>query len=289
MDGEGTFSVRVGKDLSRKHKIRVAPIFSIELHIRDINLLEKIKDYFGVGTIIKRIRKGKITGIYNVQSVSDLKNVILPHFKKYPLITQKGGDFILFSSCIEIMFNKKHLTLDDILNILSLKASMGKNKGLSLSLQQLFPYVKPSKRPLVTSQDVKSKDWLIGFIAGEGCFYVKINIKSNSISNITPTFMISQHSRDLALIRNIKNYLNCGVVEVKSTRNEVVFVVYKFSNLYKDIIPLFENPLLLGIKSLDFKDFMVVCDIIKNKLHLTEEYKKKILFIKNRMNTKRQL
>jgi len=44
----------------------LAPIFSIELHIKDLYLLEKIQDYFKVGTIIIRKRDNRTTAIYFV-------------------------------------------------------------------------------------------------------------------------------------------------------------------------------------------------------------------------------
>jgi len=42
------------------------------------------------------MRDGKSTGIYSVQSLKDLTEVIIPHFIKYPLLTQKQADFCLF-------------------------------------------------------------------------------------------------------------------------------------------------------------------------------------------------
>jgi hypothetical protein len=93
-DAESSFSIRVGKDESRFKSLRVAPIFSIELHVKDFNLLEEIKDFFAVGTIIKRVIKGNPSAIYSVQSIDSLKNVIIPHFNEYNLLTQKEKIFV---------------------------------------------------------------------------------------------------------------------------------------------------------------------------------------------------
>jgi hypothetical protein len=53
-----------------------------------------------VGTIIKRVNKGNPTAIYSVQYFSALKDVIIPHFNQYNLLTQKKRrfTFILFTS-----------------------------------------------------------------------------------------------------------------------------------------------------------------------------------------------
>jgi hypothetical protein len=62
--------------------------------------------------------------LYNVTSLQDLTNVIIPHFDKYPLITQKLADFILFKKVIDLMNRKEHLTLEGIEKILAIKASI---------------------------------------------------------------------------------------------------------------------------------------------------------------------
>ncbi len=71
-----------------------------------------------------------------LQSVKDLINVIIPHFIKYPLITQKQAYFILFSLVVNLLNNKEHLTKEGIYKILSIRSSM--NKGLTGSLKALF-------------------------------------------------------------------------------------------------------------------------------------------------------
>ena len=64
----------------------------ISLHIGDLPLLELIPKFFGVGNIT---RFGKNGIIYRVSSINDLQ-LIISHFDKYPLITKKYGDFLLF-------------------------------------------------------------------------------------------------------------------------------------------------------------------------------------------------
>lgn len=286
-DAESSFSIRVGKDLSRKHNIRVSPVFSIELHNRDIFLLNIIKNFFGLGTIITRIRRGKPTAIYSVQSLKDLNEVIIPHFKLYPLLTQKRADFILFSSVVELMIKEKKLNYESLVKILSIKASM--NKGLSDSLMILFPGIKKVERAIISSQSIKSPSWLSGFVDGEGCFYIKTKKKNNTVIQITPTFSISQHSRDFYLMNIIKDYLGCGILEkVKTRPNSVNFVVYKNSDISKIIIPLFKENIVLGVKSLDFFDFCKVNNLIEKKLHLTPEGISEIIRIKKGMNSKRK-
>jgi hypothetical protein len=140
-DGESSFSIKIGKDLTRKYKVKINPSFSIELHKKDIDILYMIKGFFNSGSIIERVRDGKPTAIYSVQSIKILYENIIPHFKKHPLLTQKKIDFLLFSYSVEIMYNNKHLDILDVNKILSFKSCMGKDKGLSSTLSILFPNV----------------------------------------------------------------------------------------------------------------------------------------------------
>jgi len=75
------------------------------MHIRDKELIVQINQYFGVGNI----RETSTRIYYSVRSIKDLL-VIESHFKKYPLQTNKGADFILFSKALNIMINKGHLS-----------------------------------------------------------------------------------------------------------------------------------------------------------------------------------
>lgn len=70
---------------------RVQPSFRIGLHIKDLYILESIKNYFNVGKVYSNDRVAQFV----VESIEDL-TIIENHFKNYPLITQKHSDFILF-------------------------------------------------------------------------------------------------------------------------------------------------------------------------------------------------
>jgi hypothetical protein len=134
--------------------LRLLPVFAIELHIRDLEVLKRIKEFFNVGSVTVRIRNGKPTGIYSVPSLKDLTEVIIPHFNEYCLLTQKKADFILFSSLVSLMNNKEHLNEKGINKIISIRASM--NKGLNGILKSIFPNIVPVKRPIIKNQIIKS-------------------------------------------------------------------------------------------------------------------------------------
>lgn len=81
-------------------------MFKFHLHQKDLALLKRIQSYFGVGNIYTL---GKGTIQFQVSSVKEL-GVILDHFDKYLLITNKRGDYLLFKQAFNLIQNKEHLT-----------------------------------------------------------------------------------------------------------------------------------------------------------------------------------
>jgi len=74
--------------------------------------LERIKAYFKVGNIYKY---GGTFVQYKVSSLEDLA-VIIAHFDKYMLLTQKRADFELFKRVVDrlVLNRQEHLTLDGL-------------------------------------------------------------------------------------------------------------------------------------------------------------------------------
>ena len=96
--------------------------FQISLHEKDRIILESIQSYFeGAGSIKKR---GEKALYYRVNYLPELTNIILPHFNKYSLLTQKKGDFILFKKAIDVIKLKEHLTTEGLKKLVSIKASI---------------------------------------------------------------------------------------------------------------------------------------------------------------------
>jgi hypothetical protein len=149
VDAEGCFYVGIHKVPKATTGYSIKISFQIGLHRKDLLLLEKIKSFFGVGIIS---RDGENCVKYQVRSIEDLK-IVVGHFDKYSLITQKQADFLLFKSVFELMCSKQHLTEEGLLKIAALKASM--NKGLSEQLKVAFSNVIPVNKSSVLNNKVK--------------------------------------------------------------------------------------------------------------------------------------
>lgn len=287
-DAESTFSVNISKHKAFKMGWQVKLVFRIELHEKDAQLLRDMETYFGVGRIYSDIvhKKGKNkTVCYSVESVQDLINVIIPHFVKYPLLTQKAADFILFKQVVELMSHKEHLNMAGLNKIVSLKASI--NWGLSEVLSKAFPNISPIERPKVEIPKTVDPNWFLGFSEGEGCFYVKVGKSKTHRSGhqVSLVFTLTQHIRERELMKKFIQQFNCGRLEEDSKRSR--FVVKKFSDIQEKIIPFFNEYPLRGYKQQDFVDFSKVAKLINDGAHLEKEGLDYILKVKGGMNTGR--
>lgn len=283
-DGEASYKVSIYKKKECKTGWWVIPTFTIEVHEKDAILLNQIKTFFGVGTI--NVRKKNNQVIYTVGGVKDLVEVIIPHFLKYPLLTQKWQDFVLFKLAVDLINQKEHLTMVGLRKIVSIRASM--NKGLTETLLECFPDITPLGRPERGVQlENPSPYWLAGFVDAEGCFLVSVQkSKSHTIGFQTqPKFIITQHDRDIKLMESFIKIFNCGRLQVGP--KSVYFVVSKVADLESKISPFFNKYPLLGQKKLEFMDFCKVVALMKTKSHLTESGLQQILVIRSGMNTKR--
>lgn len=57
-----------------------------------------------------------------VSNINEISEIIIPHFRKYYLLTQKRADFELFEKIIRIMLRKEYFTVKVLQDIINLKA-----------------------------------------------------------------------------------------------------------------------------------------------------------------------
>jgi len=280
VDAEGCFTTSIYKDSRMKTGWQVKPIFQLNLHKKDLKILEAVEKTWGVGKIYKH---GQDSFMYRVSSLKNLK-VIINHFDNYPLITQKFADYLLFKQSIFLIEKKLHLTEKGLLKLVGIKSVL--NWGLSEKFKETFPNMIRVVRPKVDISGIKDVYWLIGFVEGEGSFMVIIQESKSkkTTHNIGLRFVITQHTKDSVLFDNISNYLGCG--KCYFSRNEVNLIVSTFSHISNKIISLFNKYPLLGTKKEDYLDFCKVAELIKSKDHLTKQGIEKIKKIKSNMNSK---
>ncbi len=273
-DGEASFIIYIQKTNNTKIGWASWVAFEINLDGKDLSILKDIKSYLGVGKINQ---KSNGTCVYYIRSIEEIATLI-DHFDKYPLITKKQADYLLFKSAYEIIKNKQHLTEEGFNKILALRASI--NKGLPTPLKEAFPNIIPSERPVVKDSGIPDPKWISGFTTAEGNFLVRILDKPKT--QVILRFKLTQHIRDEQLFIQLADYLDCGKIYVDE--RSVSLIVTKFDDLSEKIIPLFDKHPVQGLKRLNYADFVKVWQLMKNNLHLTTEGVKLIRKIKSGMN-----
>jgi len=159
VDGEGCFSINFVKQSDREEKTRIrkgyktgyqiAYDFTVVQGERSLKSLKKLKNFFEVGDIyINRRHDNHRENLYRycVRRKEDLLNVIIPFFKKYKLQTSKQYDFQVFVKCMEMISEKKHLTIKGAIKIALLTEKMNHKKSKAKIIKILRNQTSDSMR-----------------------------------------------------------------------------------------------------------------------------------------------
>ena len=139
VDGEGSFLVSFSKRSKLSVGIEVRPAFALSQHKRNKDILMRISAYFGCGGI--RYSKRDQNYKYEVRSLRDLWEYIIPFFTTHPLHTSKQKDFELFKEICRIMRQNRHLSKDGIEDIISLAYMMNNLGARRYTKEQLLRIV----------------------------------------------------------------------------------------------------------------------------------------------------
>lgn len=186
IEGDGWFSI------SKKGKY-IMYEFGIEVSIRDIQLIYKIKKLLGVGTVYIRNKSNsnkknsedlnvessllsknvRNNVIFRIRNKSHLKSIIIPIFDKFPMFTNKQYDYIRFRSLLlsNTIYSKELLTY--------IRPTISSNNLENILSTSYFPA------------------WLVGFIEAESCFSIYKPL--DSLSNIA-SFEISQTNEEVIIL-----------------------------------------------------------------------------------------
>jgi hypothetical protein len=140
VEGEGSFYVGILPRKLGKVDFEVRPSFSLSQHKRNRSILFKLKEYFGCGTI--RFSKRDQTYKFEVRSLKDLKEKILPHFEKFPLEGKKKKDFEIFKEVVERMERREHLEREGLLKIVELIQTITESEKRKKFLQKIATSLK---------------------------------------------------------------------------------------------------------------------------------------------------
>lgn len=280
-DAEGCFFIKPTKG------VHFGFCFSIGLHVDDIKVLEFIQ---------KKLQMGKIytQGSMATLLVQQQKNIkiIIDIFETAPLNSVKQLNFLDFKKAFELYTGSDR--------------SIEVKKQIDAIIRKMNNQRSDYEWPSELKRGFKfSNYWLLGFVEGDASFIV------GGQGNFRLAFNICQSSRDLALMTELKNYLNnlatAQSVSIKGRRNfvggvslsvservnkpnsisQVNIYVYNTKFINTVLIPLFDSLVWQSKKWLDFKDWKQVAKLKEKGLHFTDEGRELITWIIGQMNSKR--
>ena len=135
-------------------------------------------------------------------------------------------------------------------------------------LSKKMCYEVPERRKM------DKKSYLTGLAEGEGCFCISFSLRKKLNTNIEvrPSFSISLNMKDVKLLEQIRNILNCGAVRRSKKDDCYKYEVRMLNDLNEKVIPHFNTYPLQGAKRSDFEKFAQVCKMMKANLHRSKEH-----------------
>jgi len=144
VDGEGCFHISFNKKSSMPCGLEVRPSFSISQKAHSLQSLENIKDFFNCGGIRFDRRDG--TFKFEVRSIKDIKECILPFFSKYELLTKKSYDFETFKKICIMILEGQHLNILGLTEIIELSYTMNGSGKRKYTKEELLTFINKLKR-----------------------------------------------------------------------------------------------------------------------------------------------
>ena len=135
IDGEGCFSISVGRHKTLKRRSEIRPEFEIELRADDREILERICVTIGTGRMydLSYERYGWLPHVkYKIGGRKDMVKYLFPFLDRYPLQAKKRYDYRIFKKVVLMMERKEHLTDAGYSKILALRDQIrmhGKKKN----------------------------------------------------------------------------------------------------------------------------------------------------------------
>lgn len=282
-DAEGWFGFTIHRRKDRKLGFEIRPRISFHMHAREYPLLVQMREFFGVGNVYCI----GISSFFVVSSREDIATLI-NHFELYPLLTSKLHSFNIFKIVFGMFCSKEHLSKEGFMKAVSYINCLNKpiedeTLGLINSIHGPLPeLVLP---PVVKHSiiDIKSPWWVVGFIAGEGCFsYRQVPSKVNGKLFIYFSMSVSQTISDKYILDSIANYFGVGRVYLKSGVAQLE--INNIKGIQHIVLPFFQIYPLLGHKRTQFEIWLEAITITLCTPVYSKERETKLLELVNSLS-----
>ena len=292
---DGSFCCSLKKSNSDRFGLQFVPELNICTDIGSKHVLDEIKLFFGCGRIVINMKSN--SALFVVTNLSDLHNIIIPHFLKYPVYCAKLHAFNLFYQIVIALFNKEMKTLEERRELLRMALSMNSTTNRKKEkIDSLWSNLG------VRSADVKDKyliinnintvdsiindDFISGVIDGDGSFYISFE-KNGSI---IPYFTITNDLYSMPLLEKIKlRFKDIGSINKITNKNAIRYKIMSLKQIIDILIPFMDKNPLFSERSNNYEIFKEASNLLNKEKPLTLETKLKIVELAYDSNNKRKL
>lgn len=185
----------------------------------DASIVRKLKSFFGVGKVTSGVApytyKGKTElkayARYQVSSLKDLQEAILPHFEMFPLQTKKSTDFSIWRDTVryygEEFYGRKGVfaTCPDkrakLSDLVSVLRSQREYSGVAVDDDGLLP----------DCLDIGW--WVTGFTDGDGSFSAELDLRERDgykAIDFSPAYGFCLRADDAGVLYKLQRYFGVG-------------------------------------------------------------------------------
>jgi hypothetical protein len=263
--------------------IRPVPIFNITQSKIEFDLFIEIHKKLGIG----KVYNNRQNVIFVVKSIDEIVEVLLPLFDKYPLRGSKLVGYNIFKTVALMIKEKKHLTLEGLIQILNLSYFMNKETSLRTDDSKEILVKKliekfgglPTVLDIVLVNNTSNNkepltlEFVRGLIDGDGSFNVSF---VTTRRRINVNFTVVCELSSISVLNDLVDFFNCGTV-YKLQSNAVRYQVQNVEDMLDKIYPKLKDIKFNTIKQNHFEKTIKVAELIKNNGYKTDEGLKTIV------------
>jgi LAGLIDADG endonuclease len=263
--------------------IRPVPIFNITQSKIEFDLFIEIQKKLGIG----KVYNNRQNVIFVVKSIDEIVEVLLPLFDKYPLRGSKLVGYNIFKTVALMIKDKKHLTLEGLIQILNLSYFMNKETSLRTDESKEILVNKliekygelPTVLDIVLANNISNNkepltlEFVRGLIDGDGSFNVSF---VTTRRRINVNFTVVCELSSISVLNDLVDFFSCGTV-YKLQSNAARYQVQNVEDMLDKIYPKLKDIKFNTIKQNHFEKTIKVAELIKNNGYKTDEGLKTIV------------
>jgi hypothetical protein len=144
VDGEGCFCISFHPSMRHRFGWEVRPSFSVSQNADRAELLYVLRERWKCGHI--RPDRSDKTLKYEVRRVRDLVEIILPHFREWPLLSSKQQDVARFDRVCQLVIEERHFVREGFQEIVVAAMEMNPSGKRKYSRSEILNSLRPGER-----------------------------------------------------------------------------------------------------------------------------------------------